>query len=243
MANGPAPVALEFANTHVVTLRRHDPAFRKLTECFDAFLPDGTPLIWCLNVRGAGLRDRVYGPAFMRHCLIASGAPASHYLLGGSAATGDRVRQIAGELNPQARIVGAFHGACGADGRLEGEAEEAVLREINELAPDFVWVGLGTPKQQAWIQRNKARVRRGVIGSVGFAFDVLAGTKPDAPSWMQRTGLTWLFRLASEPRRLAGRYLKYNTLFLWYLLWDGVRGRALQRGEPPGPEPAQAAPN
>lgn len=62
--------------------------------------------------------------------------------------------------------------------------------------------------------------------AVGFAFDVNAGTKTDAPAWMQRRGLTWLYRLCAEPRRLAGRYVKFNGLFLWYLLWDGVRGRA-----------------
>jgi N-acetylglucosaminyldiphosphoundecaprenol N-acetyl-beta-D-mannosaminyltransferase len=66
-----------------------------------------------------------------------------------------------------------------------------------------------------------------VILSVGFAFDVNAGMKPDAPLCMQRLGLTWVHRLASEPRRLGPRYLKYNFLFLWYLAWDGLRSRAL----------------
>jgi len=68
--------------------------------------------------------------------------------------------------------------------------------------------------------------------TVGFAFDVNAGMKPDAPAWMQRLGLTWVFRLASEPRRLAGRYLRYNFLFLWYLLTD--RGRGKRLGKVPG---------
>ena len=90
--------------------------------------------------------------------------------------------------------------------------------EINRLSPDFIWVGFGTPKQQAWVKRHKHLLRRGVILTVGFAFDVNAGMKPDAPGWMQRLGLTWVFRLASEPRRLAPRYLRYNFLFLWYLL-------------------------
>ena len=65
-----------------------------------------------------------------------------------------------------------------------------------------------------------------MILTVGFAFDVNAGLKPDAPAWMQRCGLTWIFRLASEPRRLGSRYLKHNLLFLYYLLRDGLRGRA-----------------
>jgi N-acetylglucosaminyldiphosphoundecaprenol N-acetyl-beta-D-mannosaminyltransferase len=109
---------------------------------------------------------------------------------------------------------------------MEGTADETVIEEINRLSPDFIWVGFGTPKQQAWVKRYKPRLRRGVILTVGFAFDVNAGMKPDAPPWMQRLGLTWIYRLASEPRRLASRYVRYNTLFLFYLLWDGLRGRA-----------------
>ena len=94
-------------------------------------------------------------------------------------------------------------------------------------------MGFGTPKQQAWLKRHGALVKRGVILTVGFAFDVNAGLKPDAPSWMQGVGLTWLFRLLSEPQRLGARYAKYNFLFLWYLLWDGLRGRAVTRGSSP----------
>jgi N-acetylglucosaminyldiphosphoundecaprenol N-acetyl-beta-D-mannosaminyltransferase len=121
-------------------------------------------------------------------------------------------------LNPGIKFVGSFHGKCQTDGILEGAAEQEVIAEINRLSPDFIWVGFGTPKQQAWVKRHKHLIRRGVILTVGFAFDVNAGMKPDAPAWMQRLGLTWVFRLASEPRRLAGRYLRYNLLFLWYLL-------------------------
>ena len=126
--------------------------------------------------------------------------------------------------NPQTKVVGSFHGMVGTDGCVKDGCENELIEEINRLSPDFIWVGLGTPKQQAWIHRNKRRLRRGVIFGVGFGFDVNAGMKRDAPGWMQRSGLTWLYRLASEPRRLAGRYLKYNTLFLAYLLRDLVCG-------------------
>jgi N-acetylglucosaminyldiphosphoundecaprenol N-acetyl-beta-D-mannosaminyltransferase len=111
-------------------------------------------------------------------------------------------------------------------GYFESGEEPSIVEEINRLSPDFVWVGLGTPKQQEWICRTQSRLRRGVIFAVGFAFDVNAGMKCDAPLWMQRTGTTWLFRLLHEPRRLGPRYLRYNSLFLFYLLWDGLRGRA-----------------
>ncbi len=226
LAQQPRVHALEFANTHVVTLRRHDPDFRKITGAFDYFLPDGMPLVWCVNRQGARLSDRLYGPAFMRRLLEATPAPATHYLLGGSPECGLRLRAAIAVWNPEVRIIGSFHGFCASDGVFSGEDDDKVVVEINRLAPDYIWVGLGTPKQHAWIQRNKHRLIRGVLLSVGFAFDVHAGLKPDAPPWMQRWGLTWLFRLGSEPRRLAERYFKYNSLFLWYLLRDGLLGQA-----------------
>jgi N-acetylglucosaminyldiphosphoundecaprenol N-acetyl-beta-D-mannosaminyltransferase len=219
-------VALDFANTQIVTMRRHEPWFRELTTAYDCFPPDGMPLIWCLRLAGARLHDRVYGPTFMRKFLTTVPPEFTHYLIGGSKACGTQLRDLFGEVNPGIRFIGAFHGICQADGRMEGDADEAVIEEINRLSPDFIWVGVGTPKQQAWVKRYKARVKRGVILTVGFAFDVNAGMKPDAPLWMQRIGLTWVYRLASEPRRLASRYLRYNSLFLFYLLWDGLRGRA-----------------
>lgn len=229
-ARGGGCVALDFANTQIVTMRRHEPWFRELTSAYDFFPPDGMPLIWCLRLAGARLRDRVYGPIFMRQFLASAPAEFTHYLLGGSEACGAQLRAVFGRLNPGLRFVGAFHGKCQADGRLEGAADEEVIEGINRLSPDFIWVGFGTPKQQAWVKRYKRRLRRGVILTVGFAFDVNAGMKPDAPAWMQRLGLTWVYRMGSEPRRLGTRYLRYNTLFLLYLLRDGLRGRAWKTG-------------
>lgn len=194
-------VALDFANTQIVTMRRHEPAFRELTSTYDFFPADGMPLVWCLNWAGAQLKDRVYGPAFMRRFLTRVPSGFTHYLLGGSEECGERLRGILGELNPNIRIVGAFHGKCRMDGLLEGTAQQQVLDDINRLSPDFIWVGVGTPKQQAWVKQNKHLIRRGVILTVGFAFDVNAGMKPDAPIWLQRYGLTWAYRLASEPHR------------------------------------------
>ena len=213
-------IAVDFTNTHIVTLRRHDLQFRQLTSGFTYFIPDGMPLIWCLNWQGARLRDRVYGPTFMRHCVLASPAPFSHYFLGGSPECLTRLTASFSARNPDLRIIGS------RSGYFDAAQEPRIVEEINRLSPDFIWVGLGTPKQQAWIHTYKPQIKRGAILAVGFAFDVNAGMKPDAPSWMQRAGLTWAFRLLSEPQRLGPRYFRYNCLFLSYLLWDGLRGRA-----------------
>ena len=227
-ARGPRCVALDFANTQIVTMRRHEPAFRELTSAYDYFPPDGMPLVWCLNRAGAGLRDRVYGPAFMREVLSQAPGDVTHYLLGGSEDCGARLRRMFEQRNPGLKFIGAFHGKCHPDGLLEGAAEQEVNAEINRLSP----VGFGTPKQQAWVRRHKHSISRGVILTVGFAFDVNAGMKPDAPAWMQRLGLTWVVRLGSEPRRLGPRYLRYNFLFLWYLFRDGLHGQAWGAGKP-----------
>src|SRR5258706_565824 len=107
-------------------------------------------------------------------------------------------RQVSGQLNPGLKFVGAFHGRRQPDGRLEGAAEEQIIVEINRLSPDYIWVGFGTPKQQVWVKQHKPLIRRGVILTVGFAFDVNAGMKPDAPPSMQRIGLICIFRLCSQ---------------------------------------------
>ncbi|MBA3963970.1 MAG: WecB/TagA/CpsF family glycosyltransferase [Chthoniobacterales bacterium] len=204
--------AIDFTNTHIVTLRRHDTKFREITGVFDYFVPDGMPLVWCLNRRGAGMSDRVYGPTFMRRCLKACPAPWTHYLLGGSEECLFALRQRFAHR----QIIGAHHGYFSPND------ERAIVEEINQLSPDFVWVGLGTPKQQDWIYRYKSELKRGVVFAVGFAFDVNAGMKKDAPAWMQRAGLTWVFRMFSEPQRLVTRYLYYNSLFLYYLAKDAL---------------------
>jgi N-acetylglucosaminyldiphosphoundecaprenol N-acetyl-beta-D-mannosaminyltransferase len=213
----PRPVAIDFSNTQIVTMRRLDPAFRALTEAMDYFVPDGMPLIWCLRARGAALRDRIYGPAFLRHALTGDTA-LRHYFLGGSEETLRRlVEETARRGRGRFQVAGARHGYFTAGEEME------IVEEINRLAPDVIWVGLGTPKQQRWIHDHKSQLRRGVLLAVGFAFDVNAGTKRDAPLWMQRRGLTWLFRISQEPGRLLGRYLKYNTAFVVLLALEWLR--------------------
>ena len=222
-ARSPVALNVDFANTQIVTLRRHDPAFARLTKDTDLFLPDGMPLVWVMNLLGAGLSDRVYGPTFTKHFLESCPGNVSHYLVGGSEECGQRFRANLVATNPALRFVGGYHGTCSPIG--EFEDDERVINELRSLRPTFVWVGLGTPKQYHWIARARACGVESIILAVGFAFDVIAGTKPDAPAWMQRHGMTWLFRLASEPTRLGPRYLKYNSLFIWYLAVDFFRQR------------------
>ena len=229
IGNAARPVAVDFANTQIVTMRRHDPVFAKLARCIDLVVPDGMPLVWAMNAKGAGLKDRVYGPTFTRRFLASCPQGMTHYLVGGSEECGRLFRERMKSLNPTLEFVGGYHGPCSPDGVLDDECE--VLSDIKTKRPDFIWVGLGTPKQYGWIARTKPLLDHGILLAVGFAFDVNAGMKPDAPVWMQQRGLTWIHRMASEPKRLAGRYLKWNSLFLAYSARD-----ALRRPGPPSME-------
>ena len=219
------PLSIDFTNTHIVAARRQDPAFRKTTEVFDAFVPDGMPLIWCLNSQGAGLKDRVYGPTFTRHFLETSAPDVRHYFLGGSQDCLEKLIKNMRSLNPDLNVVGSHNGY------FQPEQDEQIVADIRSSGAEFLWVGLGTPKQQEWIAKHRASLPGVIILAVGFAFDVNAGTKKDAPLLLQRLGLTWLYRMLSEPRRLFSRYLKYNALFLRYLLLEKLHlKRSRQEG-------------
>ena len=100
--------------------------------------------------------------------------------------------------------------------------DPAVVERLNDSGADVIWVGLGSPKQDIWMMRYRPVLRAPLLIGVGAAFDMLAGVKSQAPRWMQRSGLEWVFRLAQEPRRLGRRYLVYNPLFVWHVLREGI---------------------
>lgn len=215
---------VDFTNVHIVALRRVDPEFRALTDSMDYFVPDSQVLVCGVRLLGGAGSSRAYGPVFLPECIRATPAPFTHYFLGGSSECVEKLQAAIRALQPDVRILGARNGYFGpAD-------EPAIIEEINRLGPDFIWVGLGTPKQQEWIHRNRNAIRRGILLAVGFAFDVNAGTKKDAPGWVGRVGLTWLYRLVREPRRLFWRYAKYNSIFVWYLFWQWIGRCFNQRG-------------
>jgi len=215
------PAAVSASNTHIVSLARHDPTFGEVMRAFDLVLPDGYPLVWQLNRKGAGLKDRVYGPYLMRHVIRHTPRPYRHAFFGGSE---DCLRRLSAELRtlqPDIEIVAAISPPF----RDWTEDEEAgFAQRIAESGADFVWVALGGERQERWIIRNQHRYSHGVFFAVGDAFELLAGNRPFAPVWMQRHGLTWAYRLAQEPSRLWPRYLQYNSLFLYYLARDSVLG-------------------
>lgn len=223
LAREPRPTAVCPANTHILAEARHNPDFARVLAKFSLVLPDGMPVIWTLNLLGAGLSNRVYGPYFMRHTIQNTPRPWRHFFFGDTVECLAELRRMATKLQPDIEIVGAISPPF----RPLTEGDEATFAQaINQAAPDFIWVALPGVWMERWIIHNQARYQRGVFLAVGDAFTLLTGRRRFAPSWMQRLGLTWVFRLYSEPRRLAARYFKYNFLFVFYLLWDGLSGRA-----------------
>jgi N-acetylglucosaminyldiphosphoundecaprenol N-acetyl-beta-D-mannosaminyltransferase len=137
-----------------------------------------------------------------------------HFFYGGAPEVAGRLSERLVEKFPGLNVVGTY---CPPFRALSPEEDEEVVRIIRAAEPDIVWVGISTPKQERWMVEHVARLGVPVLVGVGAAFDFLSGTKPQAPLWMQRSGLEWLFRLFSEPKRLWRRYAQYPLFGLLVL--------------------------
>jgi exopolysaccharide biosynthesis WecB/TagA/CpsF family protein len=195
---------------HGVIERRSDSEFKVAIEKADLILPDGQPIKWAMNYfYDAGLDDRVYGPELtMRVLEKANALQLSVFLYGGSTATVlQRFEQFINATYPDVIIAGTHREEVFGEVTLSN-------KYLSKLQPHIVLVGLGCPHQEKWITDNLEQVS-GVFIGVGAAFSFYAGETKIAPAWMQKRGLEWFFRLASEPRRLWKRYLYTNTYFIY----------------------------
>jgi len=213
--NSDRGTAIHFCNAYNVALARSDSYYRQTLEAGDVIFSDGVPITWV----GKRLRpdiahdwERVYGPDVMSGVFDRSTDQGPrHYLLGGTPEVLSALEHAVRHRYPDALIVGSESPPFATPS--ESELAERDER-IRGSGADIVWVGLGTPKQDYEVARLAANLPITAI-AVGAAFDFLSGTKPQAPLWMQRSGTEWLFRFASEPRRLAKRYLWGNSVFAW----------------------------
>lgn len=199
------------ANVHMAMEAYDSREFRRIVNSADLVTPDGMPLVWMLRKLGVSDQQRVYGPALMdRVCEVASrqGVPVGLY--GGQRETLESLVKSMRSRFPKLRIAYAYSPPFRP---LSDEEDERVVQEINNSGARILFVGLGCPKQERWMAEHKGRVQAVMLG-VGAAFDFHAGKVPQAPGWMQRMGLEWLFRLATEPRRLWRRYAKHNPRFV-----------------------------
>jgi N-acetylglucosaminyldiphosphoundecaprenol N-acetyl-beta-D-mannosaminyltransferase len=215
--------ALFFAAVHMIMEAVDDPAFLRRLNDADMVNPDGMPLVWALRALGPSSVHRVYGPDAMVAMLAAaetSGVSVGFY--GGSQAGLDSLIATVRLRHPQLNI--AFYESPPFRTLLP-EEDAAVVDRIASSGTHLLFVGLGCPKQENWIMEHMGRVHAVMFG-VGAAFDFLAGSKPQAPRWMMRSGLEWTFRFATEPRRLAMRYIKNNPRFVLKFLRQFLAGTA-----------------
>lgn len=229
-ATHPSGVDIHLCNAYTLALADADPDLHALLRQASANFPDGQSVVWAnrLTHPGSGLpAQRVYGPDLFRGVfLLGQPARLRHYLLGSTpevlAALQRRLRQSF----PDALVVGAESPPFRP---LTEQERRAQLDRIRDCRAQLVWVGLGTPKQD-WEAARLARALPVVAVAVGAAFDFVAGTKRQAPQWMQRSGLEWCYRLAQEPGRLWRRYLFGNARFVYAVARGAVARGAVGRG-------------
>ena len=178
--------------------------------------PDGMPMVWAGKRAGADAMARVYGPDLMLEiCQRSVEHGWRHYFYGGKEGVPDLLARTLQERFKGLQVVGTYSPPFRP--LTEAESEE-IASMINEADPHFVWVGLSTPKQERWMDANIGRLNAPALLGVGAAFDIHAGLLAQAPGWMQRWGLEWLYRLTREPRRLWKRYLANNPRFILKLM-------------------------
>jgi N-acetylglucosaminyldiphosphoundecaprenol N-acetyl-beta-D-mannosaminyltransferase len=178
--------------------------------------PDGMPLVWAGHFAGASEMERVCGAELLPAlCERAAQEGWKLYFYGGKEGVAEMLVRRLAERIPGLRIVGTYSPPFRA---LTPSEDDEVVERINRAAPDIVWVGLSTPKQERWMATHLGRLRAPVLIGVGAAFDLHAGLQRRAPLWMQRAGLEWLYRLAAEPKRLSARYLRNNPRFVVQIL-------------------------
>lgn len=198
---------------HGVSIAQSDLAFRQILNNSLLCTPDGMPMVWMGRLQGKNSIQRVYGPDLMLNlCDHSRAENFSHFFYGAAPGVADALATKLQERLPGIEIVGTFTPPF----RNLNDAERTELqRRIHESRPDFFWVGLSTPKQERFMAEYMSILPEAKIFiGVGAAFDLLTGRVRQAPNWMQRSGLEWLFRLNQEPRRLAKRYLINNPLFV-----------------------------
>ena len=209
------------SNVHVVTESVLNMALRRALRHAAAVVPDGMPLVWYLRGRGHHGQKRLYGPDLtLRLVALCRKHGFRVGLFGSEPGTIGAMATVLRRRFPGVRIAGRASPPYRRS--FTSSDIRAHARIINRWRPDLLFVGLGAPKQEVWMYRARSLVRAPVMAGVGAAFDFIAGTKPQAPRWMMRSGLEWSFRLVTEPGRLWRRYVVFNTLFVIFMILQSV---------------------
>jgi N-acetylglucosaminyldiphosphoundecaprenol N-acetyl-beta-D-mannosaminyltransferase len=213
-------------NVHSLATASEDSRFRQAVNGADLAVADGMPVALALRLAGFRGQPRISGPdLFWKYCSLAAGAGQSIFLYGSTPQTIERLTARLGSAFPDLRIAGAFSPPFRP---LTADEDDAIIRMIDDSGANVVFVGLGCPKQELWMAAQRGKIMAVLLG-VGAAFDFHAGTLKRAPLWMQRYGVEWLHRLASEPGRLWRRYLVSNSKFLFHMAVHRTSREARER--------------
>lgn len=200
------------ATAYNTDLARSDAALRPAYNGSFLTTPDGMPLVWLGRWHGHRGITRVYGPDLMEAvCDAGRAAGLRHYFFGGEPGVAEQLRAKLAARFPGLQVVGTYTPPFRP---LNPEEAAALRADVAAQRPDVIWIGLSTPKQEKFMAEYAPLLDAGLLIGVGAAFDFLSGRVPQAPRWMQRSGLEWLFRLGTEPRRLWKRYLVHNPMFV-----------------------------
>jgi N-acetylglucosaminyldiphosphoundecaprenol N-acetyl-beta-D-mannosaminyltransferase len=212
-----------YVNAHVLNQSQENPHLRNALEAADLVYCDGYGVRLAAKALAAQIPHRMTGADWIwglaRLCEEAS---KSIYLLGSEPGVASEAMARLHRWYPRLKLVGAHHGYF----ELSSPHAERVLEDINARRPNIVLVGMGTPKQELWVQQNAAHLDVDVLWTVGALFDVVSGRVPRAPGWLADNGAEWIFRLAIEPRRMWRRYLLGNPVFLSRVLAQARAHRA-----------------
>ena len=201
------------SNVHTTVTAYEEPDYCAVQNGGILAIPDGGPLSSVGRKRGFPDMSRTTGPSYLEEVLKISAEKGwRHYFYGSTEETLEKLRQVLAERYPDVRIAGMYSPPFRA---MTEEEDQKIVAQINDSDADFIWVGLGAPKQENWMADHQGRVKGLMIG-VGAAFDYMAGNIQRAPQWMQNCNLEWLYRLLQDPKRLFMRYFVTNSKFIWH---------------------------
>lgn len=207
------------SNVHTTVTSFEDKSYCDVQNGGILAIPDGGPLSTVGRKRGFKYMERVTGPSYMEEILkISARKGYRHYFYGSTEETLEKLYQVLKCNYPGVQIAGMYSPPFRP---LTEEENRLVIEKINATQPDFVWIGLGAPKQEWWMAEHQGKINGFMVG-VGAGFDYFAGNISRAPMWMQKTNLEWLYRLLQDPKRLFRRYLHTNTKFIWNAI---IRGK------------------
>jgi N-acetylglucosaminyldiphosphoundecaprenol N-acetyl-beta-D-mannosaminyltransferase len=219
--SGNSPAYIVTPNAQHINNLQGDSFFRKIYRQAFLVVPDGVSILWAAKFLGTPLKGKVSGSnLFEKLCELGASKPLKIFLLGGRPQAADRAAEVLEQRYPGLNIAGTYCPPYGFE--YDPSEIELINRKISTAAPDILFVGLGSPKQEKWIYEHYQQLKVPVSIGIGVSFEFTAGMVRRAPVWMQENGLEWLFRLTVEPKRLWRRYVIGNPLFILLILQQKI---------------------